>query len=271
MCRKSTLKHYPVFGVHYKRSRQLFNKDSNINLIDTVNNAYSKLVQERQGWCSKYDISTLTAKVLSDYALLSKIELKDKKVLNIGCFQPVDEVFFIDIVNEWTALDINKKVIALSENLALEALSDKSFSKLTFVVGDATGLTFDDNYFDIVTSFSTIDHIPCSESRKKAISEMCRVVKKGGYIVVTIPNKWDIYYSYMSNKLQKSDQAVFGYEYQFSPIELRKMLVSNGLRIIDCASTNFNPHSYFDKLLRKFGVHKVKIYFGSRFGFLAQK
>ena len=100
---------------------------------------------------------------------------------------------------------------------------------------------------------------------------MCRVLKRGGYLIVTIPNKWDFYYSYHSNKLQREGKAIFGYEYQFSPLELKKMLTSNGLRIIDCASTAFNPLSYFDRLLRKFRLAKLKIYFGTRFGYLAQK
>jgi len=93
----------------------------------------------------------------------------------------------------------------------------------------------------------------------------------GGYLVVTVPNKWDFYYSYHSNKVQRKGKAIFGYEYQFSPLELRKMITSNGLEILDCASTSFNPLFYPDQLLRKLKLHKLKIYFGTRFGFLAWK
>jgi len=78
-----------------------------------------------------------------------------------------------------------------------------------------------------------------------------------------------IKYSYYSNKLQREGKTVFGYEYQFSPFELKKMLLNNGLRIVDCASTAFNPYSYFDRLLRK--LRFPKVYFGTRFGYLAQK
>ena len=88
---------------------------------------------------------------------------------------------------------------------------------------------------------------------------------------MTVLNKWDFYYSYRSNELQRQGKDPFGYEYQFSPLELRKVLTSNGFRIIDFASTAFNPCSYFDGELRKLGLAKLKIYFGTRFGYLAQK
>lgn len=93
----------------------------------------------------------------------------------------------------------------------------------------------------------------------------------GGHLVVTVPNKWDFCYSYHSNKLQREGKAIFGYEYQFSPLELKRMLEKNGFRIIDCASTAFNPYSYFDHLIRKLKLAKLKIYLGTRFGYLAQK
>lgn len=114
----------------------------------------------------------------------------------------------------------------------------------------STALDFDDESYDVVVSFSTIDHISEEENRKKAINEMCRVIKQGEYLIITVPNKWDFYYSYHSNKLQRVDKAVFGYEYQFLPLELKRMLEKNGFRIIDCASTAFNPYHYFDQLIR---------------------
>ena len=238
---------------------------------ETVKKAYTELAKKHQNWSKKYDINYYLSKMLTDYYLLSKVSLVDKKVLNIGCFEPIDEVFWVNIVKEWHALDINEVVIQMAQELASEALPSHLYSKLKFIVDDVTDLHLGNEEYDVVTSFSTIDHIPKKEDRVKAISEMCRVIKRGGYLVITVPNRWDIYYSYWSNKLQREGKAPFGYEYQFSPLELKRMLISKGLRIIDCASTAFNPYSYFDRLLCKLGLAKLKIYFGTRFGYLAQK
>jgi len=238
---------------------------------EAVQKAFTERAQRRQNWPNKYSIDLQLSKMLCDYALLSKVNLLNKKVLNIGCSEPVDELFWVNLVEEWHALDINELAIKVARKLASEALPSQLYSKLKFMAGDATKMDLENECYDVVASFSAIDHIPGKENRMKAISEMCRVLKTDGYLVVTVPNKWDVIYSYRSNKLQKKGKAIFGYEYQFSPWELKRMLTINGLKIIDCASTAFNPYCYFDRLLKKLKFHKVKIYFGTRFGFLAQK
>ena len=55
-------------------------------------------------------------------------------------------------------------------------------------------------------------------------------------------------------------KAIFGYEYQFSPMDLKQLLKANGLKIIDFTSPSFNRYSYFDRLLRKLRLAKLKIY-----------
>lgn len=236
---------------------------------EAVRRAFTDLAQKRKNWPNKYDINLQLSKMLCDYALLSKVNLLNKKVLNIGCSEPVDEAFWVSLIEEWHALDINEAAIEVARKLVSEVLPSHLYSKLKFIVGDATKMNLENEYYDVVVSFSTIDHIPGEQNRMKVISEMCRVLKWEGYLVITVPNKWDFYYCYHSNKLQKEDKAIFGYEYQFSPLELKKMLTSRDLKIINCASTSFNPSSYFDRLLRKLGFPKV--YFGTRFGYLAQK
>jgi len=238
---------------------------------ERVQRAYSELAQRRQNWPNKYNISLQLSKMLCDYALLSKVNLLNKRVLNIGCSEPVDEVFWVNIVEEWHALDINEAAIKVARELASKALPAHLYSKLRFIVGDATKLDLEDELYDVVVSFSTIDHIPGRENRAKAISEMCRVLKQGGYLVVTVPNRWDIYWTYRNWTMQRQNRSPYGYAYAFPPLELRRMITANGLKIIDCASTFFNPYSYFDQLLRKLRLAKLKIYFGTRFGYLAQK
>lgn len=233
--------------------------------------SYTKLASSRKHWPNKYDFNLQLSKMLCDYALLSKANLRNKKVLNIGCSEPVDELHWIHLISEWHALDINEAAIQVAQYLASNALPEHLFSKLKFMVGDATALDLDDESYDVVVSFSAIDHITGSENRRRAVDEMCRVLKKGGYLVLTVPNKWDVVYSHHSNKLQKEGKAIFGYEYQFSPLELKRMIKSNGLTILESASTSYNPLWYPDQLLKKIKVHKLKIYFGTRFGFLAQK
>lgn len=238
---------------------------------EIVQKAYSQLAKDRENWPDKYNIGLQLYKMLCDYTLLGKVNLFNKRVLNIGCFEPIDEIFWINLVGEWHALDINEVVIKVSKKLASESLPVHLYSKLKFIVGDVTNLELESSKYDVITSFSTIDHIPGKENRVKALKEIYRVLKSGGYFVITVPNRWDLKYSHNSNKLQKLGKSSFGYEYQFSPIELRKMLRKCGFSIIDCASTNYNPHSFIDRFFKKLMLHKILIYFGTRFGYLCKK
>lgn len=238
---------------------------------EAVKKAYDELASKRANWPNRHNIPAQTSKMLSDYTLLSRISMQGKKVLNVGCSEPVDEVFWVSIVEEWHALDVNEEVIKMAERMASEFLSPQLFEKLRFIVGDATNLDLEDGYYDVVVSFSTIDHIADHEGRQKAIGEMSRVLKRGGYLAITVPNRWDIIYSRRSRKMQRTGEAVFGYEYQFSPLELKKMIMASGLTITGCASRAYNPFSYYNRLLHKLKLEKLVIWFGARFGYLAQK
>lgn len=61
------------------------------NEVEAVRRTYTELAQRRQNWPNKYDIGLQLSKMLCDYALLSKVNLLGKRVLNIGCSEPVDE------------------------------------------------------------------------------------------------------------------------------------------------------------------------------------
>jgi ubiquinone/menaquinone biosynthesis C-methylase UbiE len=65
-----------------------------------------------------------------------------------------------------------------------------------FVCGDATRLEFDEGVFDAVTMFDVLEHVPDDE---RAVAEALRVLKPGGYLLVSTPNEhWHFpYYRFM--------------------------------------------------------------------------
>ena len=65
-----------------------------------------------------------------------------------------------------------------------------------FVCGDATRLDFADQSFDAITMFDVLEHIP---DHQRAGSEALRVVKPGGYLLISAPNEhWRFpYYRFM--------------------------------------------------------------------------
>lgn len=67
-------------------------------------------------------------------------------------------------------------------------------ARVTFVSGDATALPFADATFDAVTMFDLLEHVPDHE---QAVAEAYRVLKPGGYLLVSTPSdNWQYpYYS----------------------------------------------------------------------------
>lgn len=69
--------------------------------------------------------------------------------------------------------------------------------RVRFVVADATALPFDDASFDVVTFFDVLEHIP---DDAKAAEEAVRVLRPGGFVLVTSPSQhWRFpYYSVLA-------------------------------------------------------------------------
>ncbi len=76
---------------------------------------------------------------------------------------------------EVTGIDVDPKQIELARGGAARP-------NLRFMVMDATRLDFDDSEFDIVATSMVTHHIPNWE---RALSEMVRVLRTGGYLIYT--------------------------------------------------------------------------------------
>ena len=211
----------------------------------------------------------LFSKMMTDHRLLMNVDLADKHVLNVGFAEPIDELQFAGFARKWTAIDIHQETVDKVNYWIKDKLPEKTLKKLEFKLDDGTNLSFPDHTFDVVVSFSTIDHIPSAEGREKAVAEMARVCKPGGYVILTVPNRWNIPYVIWSNWQQKRNKAFFGYEYQFTPPQIRSWLVKYGLKPRQFASNFMFTPAVWLKLFEV--VNWPLKWFGYRCGYIAQK
>jgi len=76
-----------------------------------------------------------------------------------------------------------------------------------FVCGDATRLEFESRSFDAVTMFDVLEHILDHE---RAVSEALRVLKPGGYLLISTPNEhWRFPYYRFMKKWCPSEEEMF--------------------------------------------------------------
>lgn len=212
----------------------------------------------------------VATKALVDWDLLEGVDLLEKDVLNVGCLEPIDEMHFARHVRSWTAVDIHADVIGMADRIARDEMAPDHYARLKFQVEDATRLSFPDRSFDVAVSYSTIEHIPGPDNRRAALREMARVLRPGGHLVVTVPNKFSTFlFAHLRNRSGSSD---YGYCYLYSPRELKRDLRGCGLEVLRFSSEWHGVlamPSFMPKLVKDLLFPLV--YLGERIGCLARK
>lgn len=79
--------------------------------------------------------------------------------------------------------------------------------RVEFICGDATALPFHDSTFDAITMFDVLEHVP---EHDLAVTEALRVLKSGGYLLVSTPNEnWRFpYYAFMQSICPKDTEVM---------------------------------------------------------------
>lgn len=106
--------------------------------------------------------------------LLDHITLRGRKVLEIGCG-----------VGRWASLmsDKGAHYVGVGISPKMVEIAKKNIPNGEFYVINGEKLDFPNNYFDLTFSVTVLHHNPDNQKRK-LIREMCRVTKKGGYIII---------------------------------------------------------------------------------------
>lgn len=111
-------------------------------------------------------------------------DIKDKKILNIGCGFGWFEYNVINReggIEHIYGIDLTEKDI----QAAKDSIEDE---RITFEVGSALELPFEDAVFDLVVSWDVIEHIP-KHAEKQMIKEIERVLAVGGKFYISTPYK----------------------------------------------------------------------------------
>ncbi len=104
---------------------------------------------------------------------------EDKKVLDLGCNTGYGSHIIHPSCREIVGVDVSEEAIRAARD---------SYGKegIEFQVIDGKTLPFDDDSFDLVISFQVIEHIIKYE---EYLNEIKRVLKSGGKVIFTTPNR----------------------------------------------------------------------------------
>lgn len=100
---------------------------------------------------------------------------------------------------EFYGIDIAEEMIALCKQ------QYGHLPNVHFEVGNIEKLNFPDDYFDCIICMGVLEYL---DDYQSAVKEMKRVVKKGGVIIMTLPNKFSPYRLYYHNVYMKIGNLV---------------------------------------------------------------
>jgi ubiquinone/menaquinone biosynthesis C-methylase UbiE len=116
-------------------------------------------------------------------------EIKDKnkkyRILDIGCECGFDifqlSKYFSDYDIEFVGIDIYSPKVEIANKKAKEC----KMPNCTFSHGNAEDLDFPPESFDFIVCSEVVEHL---HKPKKALRDMHKILKKGGYLILTTPN-----------------------------------------------------------------------------------
>jgi ubiquinone/menaquinone biosynthesis C-methylase UbiE len=188
---------------------------------------------------------------------------KTLRIIDVGCGTGVLLKHILEHGHYAVGVDISEKMV----EVAREATSGLFPGKSTCLQGDIESLPFKSGAFDGVICAGVLSH---QTSNRNSVSEIGRIAKKGGFVVVTLPNiirlknLLDLYYYYfilfsrligrIFSSRQKSkpgitklvmDNQFIIQKYYYG--QLNNLFRVNGLTVRETVSCGFGPFTFWEK------------------------
>jgi 2-polyprenyl-3-methyl-5-hydroxy-6-metoxy-1,4-benzoquinol methylase len=161
--------------------------------------------------------------------------LVDKLIIETGSGTALDSIELARRGASVIAVDLSEYAIHLARQKAGSTGAD-----LTFVKADLLELPFDSHSIDVVFHSGVLEHFKDPEV---VLQEQHRVLKKGGILLVDVPQKYNLYTIHKARQMVKGSWFA-GWETQFSIRELRTLLMQNGFDIIEQYGYGYYPRLF---------------------------
>ena len=144
-----------------------------IELAKNIAKEHSRVIHPTEDFFSKFEYF----RHLFPYHEVARRLQQNSTLLEVGFGSGYGAGFLSEKCTNITATEISEDPVIYARAL---------YDKVNFCVASGTSLPFDENSFDYIISFQVIEHIPDSI---KFLREIFRVLKPGGEVCLTTPNR----------------------------------------------------------------------------------
>lgn len=162
------------------------------------------------------------------------------KVLEVGAGTGRDGIYMAGQGASVVSLDYSP---ASLDMISSQLSGDEDVS---LCCGDAFALPFPDGTFDLVFHQGLLEHFRNPEDM---VREHHRVLKKGGYILVDVPQRYH-YYTPLKHLFIAAGRWFAGWETEFSAGQLERLLERSSFEVVKTYGEWLNPPIWF-RILRK--------------------
>lgn len=223
---------------------------------------YDSIADDFDSIMNMYDTERRIEVIFDDF--FGAVNLKNKSFLDAGCGTGLFTKKAIEREAVVTSVDIAPRLVELTKN---------KNPNTNAVEASILQLPFDDDTFDYVISSDVIEHTPDPYAATK---ELIRVLKPGGRICITVPNRTFWFFSlkiadlFKLRKYQGFENWVHFYQFkEFLNNNNIQLTSYKGIHLFPFVVSFLNPLLYkIDKRIeRKFGVIMLNI---AAYGFKGQ-
>jgi len=193
-----------------------------------------------------------------DYFVRVKKEIQVPRSLDLGCGEG-RLTSFMGEFSDADGIELSKTAVEIASS---------HYAHVNYFEGNILEYNFKENYYDVVISQEVIEHIVDQELYLKICN---RVLRKGGYLILTTPNKRVL--DHMKDGSEWSNQPI---ENVLTPHQLKR-IVSHEFNILDYDSIilnfgklgrfSFINSRYCIGLFNKLGLKKTRERLLGKFGY----
>jgi ubiquinone/menaquinone biosynthesis C-methylase UbiE len=173
-------------------------------------------------WSHKKVKTDYSLRLYSYLASVAKRLPAKSSVIEVGCGSGEGMAQFEKLRLETIGIDISFEALKLA----------RKTSNAVLLGADGFHLPFKDETFSLTYNSGVIEHFEYPKDLS-LLTEMARITKSGGFVLVIVPNKHCLWYRFLKSMARGVKKWEFGFERNYSYRELEELFLEADLDVVD--------------------------------------